>query len=528
MNKITIYKAEADVPGLAEKIASQSSIAYCSPVEKWNIDTPVSSEMKVSLANCGIKASFKDLYFTKSILVSSNWNKNDDVFGKNQTWVARNTPVNKPTNLEHDEKQGVGHITSSWVVANDGKVIADDTPIENLPDLFHICNGAVIYMHWEDSELLARARTLVQQIEAGEKFVSMECLFGGFSYALMGGSESFILERNESTAFLTKHLRAYGGSGEYKEYRVGRVLENIMFSGKGYVDRPANPHSIIFNDESLFNFSEATERNQFDSAASVKSDNVEQDTAHNNILENNEMDEILKNQIAELKSTTDALRTQLAEAQQKAKEAAEAQFESKISALTLQVETANKQNKTDSEAVAALETKVKALEAQVTEVTASKQDLESKLAEEVAAKTKAQRTSILVDGGIAKETAETKVVVFASLNDEQFKVIADELVAAEKAKSAFPPADDKKKKEEEDKKKKKGKKDADASDESDANEDNADSDALDNADASDDDTINASGDDDGDEVEETRASLAGFIGAMLGKKIESSSEQEKN
>ena len=55
-----------------------------------------------------------------------------------------------------------------------------------------------------------------------------------------------VLARDENTAYLTKHLKAYGGLGEHEDYKIGRVLRNITFSGKGFVDKPANPDSVIF------------------------------------------------------------------------------------------------------------------------------------------------------------------------------------------------------------------------------------------------------------------------------------------
>ena len=87
---------------------------------------------------------------------------------------------------------------------------------------------------------------IIAEIEEGKWFVSMECLFAGFNYALLDeGGNGKILARDEESAFLTKHLRAYGGTGEYEGYKVGRALANISFSGKGLVAKPANPRSII-------------------------------------------------------------------------------------------------------------------------------------------------------------------------------------------------------------------------------------------------------------------------------------------
>ena len=82
----------------------------------------------------------------------------------------------------------------------------------------------------------------------------MECFFKGFDYGLLDKSTGTYktLARNENTAYLTKYLRAYGGLGEHDNYKIGRVLRNITFSGKGYVEKPANPESIIFNKNIIY------------------------------------------------------------------------------------------------------------------------------------------------------------------------------------------------------------------------------------------------------------------------------------
>lgn len=184
-----------------------------------------------------------DLFHVKSLLVSTGWNLNDDVFIADEVWKSRKTPVDKPTNNEHIENDIVGHIVSTWAVDDDGNDVDDDT--DDPPKQFHVCTGAVIYKHWRDPERRTAINSLISEIVAGTKFVSMECFFQGFDYAIQKDGVIQVMPRNESTAFLTKHLRAYGGTGDYNGYKVGRVLKDILFSGKGYVNRPANDRSII-------------------------------------------------------------------------------------------------------------------------------------------------------------------------------------------------------------------------------------------------------------------------------------------
>jgi hypothetical protein len=94
---------------------------------------------------------------------------------------------------------------------------------------------------------------VIAEIAKGEWYVSMECLFYGFDYALKSADGSQrVIARNEETAFLTKYLRAYGGSGEWKDGRIGRVLRNISFSGIGLVRQPANPESVVLDDPAIF------------------------------------------------------------------------------------------------------------------------------------------------------------------------------------------------------------------------------------------------------------------------------------
>lgn len=231
--------------GLEHLLNSCASITYASFAEPC-------FEKQPSFKTCRAMAALKDedLYYTQSILVTSSWNKNDDIFDKIEVWNARNTPEDKPTNLEHDESIIIGHITSNWPITEDGKIISQDVDLDQLPDKYHILTGSVIYKGFTHPELRERAEKLISEIESGQKYVSMECFFKGFDYGLINKSNGNykILERNEDTAYLTKHLKAYGGMGEHQGYKIGRVLRNITFSGKGFVDKPANPDSIIFNE----------------------------------------------------------------------------------------------------------------------------------------------------------------------------------------------------------------------------------------------------------------------------------------
>lgn len=524
-----IYKAEESVEGLAEKVLANQSVAYSTEIQVW---TPsereevqrqhLASSLKTAAKEHGLalgSAFDNDLFFTKSILVSTNWNKNDDVFTPENVWAARHTPSHKPTNLEHDETRQVGHITETWALDVDGNVIPDNTVVDDLPDLFHIANGAVIYTNWQNDDLVARTNELIGKIQAGQKFVSMEAIFTGFDYALISPEESYnVVARTKDTAFLTKHLRVYGGQGVYDGFKVGRLLKNITFSGKGYVDKPANPYSVIFGDGNIFNHSTASTENPF-----VRQSGVLFSCSSNSLnpMEKSSMSdsvEFLKTQAAEQKDTITKLEAKINELVQAQTEAGIAAIKADAETLKNTLEATEKER---DEALASVETLTSDktdLSDQLAKATEAKEALDKELSEAKEAQTKADRIASLVDGGVDKEVATTKVEVFANLTDEQFEVVAADIVAA-----AFPP----KKDDEKDDKKDKSKSSDESSDDisKDDAEANADESVVDNAEASDDEvdlTVEASDDDneEADKAEATRASIAMFLSARKGHQVE--------
>ena len=130
MNKIKIFQSEIN-DGVAEQVAAQASVAYCSPatVHEGTVSAfmeRTSNEEVLSKVLAENKDQ-KDLHYIESVLVSTGWNKNDDVFDKDEVWASKDTPKYKPTNLEHDENQIVGGIIGNWAV--DGS----DNAIQQVP-----------------------------------------------------------------------------------------------------------------------------------------------------------------------------------------------------------------------------------------------------------------------------------------------------------------------------------------------------------------------------------------------------------
>lgn len=429
-----IYKSELDA-GLEDAIKANASVAYSSPVSFYTPNKEQQESIKnLVVAQDSTTAENKDqydLYYLSSILVSTGWNKNDDVFDLEETWGAKDTPVDKQFNFGHDESDIIGHITGSVVLDEDGNEVQN---ISNI-DKFDIATSAVLYNSWTTPELRDRMENLIAEIEEGKWFVSMECLFNNFDYALITPEgEKKVVSRDEASAFLTKHLRAYGGTGKYEGYAIGRLLRNIAFSGKGLVSNPANPRSVILNDVSPF--------------ASARAEEI---TNSNINMENKDMSEVLKEQIDELKAelaqaheTQNALKAEIT--QQKDEE-----FQSKTEAFEATVSEQETAVTEAQAAVEAAEAKIAELEEAIAkkdeELAAANEKIEAHEAE----KKLFARKSLLLEAGLDNEEVEEAIERFAEAGDEMFEEVVS-LIALKK-KGELPPW---LKKDEEDDEKKEG------------------------------------------------------------------------
>lgn len=502
--------------GLEKVIASNSRISYASVAEPC-FDKTLSKAVKNIKSLAALNDN--DLYYVQSILVSSNWNKNDDIFDKAEVWLARNTPEDKPTNLEHDEATIIGHITSNWPITEDGSLIDENTSLEELPNKYHILTGSVIYRAFSNPELKDRAEKLISEIENGQKYVSMECLFNGFDYGLINSStgEYKVLARNDKTAYLTKHLRAYGGSGQHEGYKVGRVLRNITFSGKGFVDKPANPDSIIFTKKTLNSEIENNfeQKNEDLSIAGVSNDQLTPN-AENNIMS---LDiELVIKDVAEIKNKIEAMEVKAAEVASEtiatlqnkndelttiisASEAKIAELTSALESLSLEKEEAAKK-KTEEDSVKEEEMKKAKSELEAAnEVIAGYKKQEEEMAKKAK---KMKRMASLMEAGLTNEAASSAADTFDSLTDESFEAMTS-LLAAKKSDFVPPSTEEDEEDEEAKVEKKKASEIVDAS-------------ILESAEV--DNSVNLSvGGQEESTIEATRAALVEFVSSRLGKKL---------
>lgn len=416
--KIKIYEQEIR-DGLYQAI-SNNSIACCAVAESFEPSPETVEKMQKIMASSSDKelavAENKnqiDLYYIKSILVSTGWNKNDDVFDPRELWNAKDTPEDKPFNFMHNEKDIIGHITANEVVDFDGNRITSDT--EEVPNEFNILTSAVIYTSWSDPEQRERMRKIIAEIEENKWFVSMECLFPNFDYALRSSKgEMKVIKRNEASAFLTKHLRSYGGDGKYEDYQVGRLLRNLSFSGKGLVSKPANPRSIILEGNDFFDESQAQ-------------------TLSLSSLQENDMSDILTKQVedlraelAEAKAANEALKQQVAQGQQ-------AEFEATIKSLE---NTIAEQNEKLQKQIAEAQTLSESLKQAEEAIAMKDKEMKEKMEEMKQMKKKetmSKRKAQLEEAGLDAEDATSTAAEFENLDDETFDKVVAAMMMKKKA-----------------------------------------------------------------------------------------------
>ena len=402
--------------GLLDALMCDGSVAYCSEAmglfndsgdltessefSLWNSLKKINQQSVASLIDSSFD-QFKDkrssassnpkqldLFYLTSILVSTGWNKNDDVFTPLDTWAARKTPEDKQFNLMHNEEDIIGHITGNYVIDPSGNIIPDSEPdYQEPPSDFNIATNSVIYTSWAKLELKQRIEKIIAEIKQGGKwFVSMECLFPAFDYALQDSKgQTRLIKREESSAFLTKHLRSYGGTGEYKGHKIGRVLRDLSFSGKGLVSKPANPKSIILTS------------------------NDESDIGENNMSV----------------QANDQLSTELAEAKVMNEKMKKEQEEVKAQLATVQATITEKEEAIANyrKQVEELSSTLAQVQATMQELTLAKKQMEDEMMDMKKKQKMEKRKATLVDAGVEEVDLDTTLASFEPLQDEAFDLV---------------------------------------------------------------------------------------------------------
>lgn len=238
-----IFEAEKSIQHLLQynKTVALASIS----TDTATASSSLEAEALVTYLKSGQSITPVDSYWFSAILVSTNWNRNDDVFTPDETWPAKDTVVNKPVSWKHNASEDNNEVIG--VVLRSVPVDINYAPIQDKKDYFHIAVSAIIWNKYFPTY----GKEIEEGIDENELFVSMECHFPEFGFAIRkpGSSNISFIERNAKTAVFTKYLRIYGGPGIVKisgeTYQIGRWLKKITFTGMGLVHTPGNFESKI-------------------------------------------------------------------------------------------------------------------------------------------------------------------------------------------------------------------------------------------------------------------------------------------
>ena len=262
--QISIYAAEieANIHGdiIAQAQAGVTHEAVCAIIDKAINPKALLEEVKpLDLVTADDQMSFANMgehcMPFSSILCSDIWNKNGDVFTAGELIDTYRSAQFQPINWQHHGSEARGNenigvmVQSSLLKGNiDSLEPFEDADLldlhsSNCSAQVHIRQDGIIWAYYFPSY----ASSIVAGIEENNLFVSMECFYKNFGYALRlseNDSDYILLKRDQSNAHLTAHLKAHRGSGSvlYQgiNYQIGRWLQGSSFSGQGIVNKPAN------------------------------------------------------------------------------------------------------------------------------------------------------------------------------------------------------------------------------------------------------------------------------------------------
>ena len=188
-----------------------------------------------------------DLMYFTAILVSSGENLNHAYFTGSELVAAENTIVNKALDVEHSEKDIIGHIYERTYINKEGnKLELNELASTEKASLdkqdMHIVIAGIIYRN--------RFPNLAEEVASGKwDSVSMECYYKSYDVKIgdmiLSAPEAEALGLASDNSVLGKVAKVIKDKKEIAKGTVARVLRGICFSGCGIVKNPANPASVI-------------------------------------------------------------------------------------------------------------------------------------------------------------------------------------------------------------------------------------------------------------------------------------------
>ncbi|MAF24737.1 hypothetical protein CL634_04095 [bacterium] len=177
--------------------------------------------------------------------VINKFNRNGDGISTEAAINIKDLFIHKPTNIEHDKDQVVGHIVSSaFSKFDDSSDILSIADVADGQDAFNLSLGAVVYrtVNSEFAELLESSNE-----EDSDYYMSVSASWEiGFNdYALAVGSDDLknaaIISDATLIEELSKHLKSFGGNGKLEDGTpIHRLIVGEIYPlGIGFTTNPA-------------------------------------------------------------------------------------------------------------------------------------------------------------------------------------------------------------------------------------------------------------------------------------------------
>lgn len=177
--------------------------------------------------------------------VINKFNKNGDGIDTAAAVNIKDLFVHKPTNIEHDKDQVVGHIVSSaFSKYDDTSNILSEAEVSETKGAFNISLGAIIYktVNPEFADLLTEASNKDSDYYMN---VSASWEIGFNDYAIAVGSDDLesaaIISEPALIEEFSKHLKSFGGDGRLEDGTpVHRLIVGEIYPlGIGFTTNPA-------------------------------------------------------------------------------------------------------------------------------------------------------------------------------------------------------------------------------------------------------------------------------------------------
>jgi len=175
-------------------------------------------------------------------------NLNGAVFLPSELVAARDTMLDKPLDVEHLEGYIVGHIYDRAFMLKDRSVV---DPVDMLVSKGNKIDKEEIDIAVAMSLYKYRFPEIAQDVLDGKYKVSMECYYRDFDIKVgdviisKDEAKRIGISFSDSDSLVGSSVKLVEGNKELGYSRVGRVFRDILFSGCGLVESPANEESII-------------------------------------------------------------------------------------------------------------------------------------------------------------------------------------------------------------------------------------------------------------------------------------------